>query len=600
MKGYFMSSTNLSYSVPAFLKLKSFLTRADKFKCIIISILALFSSALELITAAIIILFAQTINDINIGQTYAAKIGLEHKFSSIQILLFIICLCGLSFMIKNIVAGFSVFQQNLYAQQMETNFRQILLRRYSQLYYGLHLTRNSATAFSTIYDSIHIVYTLGVMGIAGAASEIIVFFSLISFITYLHPMMSLFIFGFGTLTAVIVTRNLLPSIYRHSSTMQESYAKSNKHLLQLLHSFKEIILLNKQEYFIKTYNIDSSKGSYSEAMRTAIKELPRLFIESLFVGFFMIAIGVLCVKSQNPSELLGIFGGYLYVGFRIMPGLNRIIQQFNMFKSAIPAINRVHDEYNLDLETETYLDLPELSFQKSIDLNNVSFQYLNTKREALSHINLTIMKGECIGIAGETGSGKSTLIDIVLGLLKPTEGEILIDSLYPANSLQWHHKIGYVPQSLNLIDDTIAANIAFGIEPENYDLDLLHKVIDDAQLTKFLAQLPDGINTIVGEKGVRLSGGEKQRIAIARALYINPEVLIFDEATSALDNETEAKLMGTIYSVSKNRTVIMIAHRLSTLEKCDRIVNMKNAKMENVTNYSQFIKDNQNLIKLNS
>jgi ATP-binding cassette subfamily C protein len=255
-----------------------------------------------------------------------------------------------------------------------------------------------------------------------------------------------------------------------------------------------------------------------------------------------------------------------------MPGLNRIINQLNAFKSVVPYIERVYHEFNFVSAKENYVDVPKLEFRQELSLANVSFRYLNTEKDVLNGTCLVIRKGECIGIVGETGSGKSTLVDIMLGLLRPQTGSILIDGQFPVNSYQWHQKIGYVPQSVYLIDDAIEANIAFG--EQNIDEARLNETINAAQLRKFIDQLPLGYKTIVGERGIRLSGGERQRIAIARALYHNPEVLIFDEATSALDNETEARLMETIHAVSKDRTVIMVAHRLTTLEGCDRIVKM--------------------------
>ncbi|MBP9877564.1 MAG: ABC transporter ATP-binding protein [Alphaproteobacteria bacterium] len=583
---------------PALQKIRELLSREDKKKCIVISIFALFSSLFELLTASIIVLFARLMSQMDIGQQYAAKIGFENKFSNTDILIFIVIACALSFFIKNIIAGFELFHQNLAIQKMEEKFKHTLLHRYAKIDYGFYLTRNSSTGLTIINNDARNIYTSGVMGIAGLLSEIIVFVNLIGFLIYMQPTLAFFIFGCGIILSFLLSQYFMPVIYNYSLKMQEANVKSYQHLLQFFHSFKEIALLGKREYFIKNFQLHNNEATYAEAIRTAVKGSPRLFIETLFVGLFMIAIGFMAIKSQNPTELLGVLGGYLYVGFRIMPGLNRIIQQINMFKGAIPSINRIHHEYNLSEENERYLNLPNFHFEKSIDLKNLSFQYLNTRKSALTNINLTIKKGECIGIAGETGSGKSTLVDMILGLLKPTEGEILIDSLYPANSLQWHQKIGYVPQSLNLIDDTIAANIAFGVEPKDHNVEQLHKVIEAAQLSKLLAQLPEGVNTIVGERGVRLSGGEKQRIAIARALYINPEVLIFDEATSALDNETEAKLMETIYSVSKNRTVIMIAHRLSTLEKCDRIVQMCNSELIKILTYKDFEQQNHKVIPI--
>ena len=282
--------------------------------------------------------------------------------------------------------------------------------------------------------------------------------------------------------------------------------------------------------------------------------------------------------------MIGILGGYLYAGFRLMPGLNRIINQLNVFKSIIPSIERVFNEYMMVAAKENYVDMPDFQFNETVTLKDVCFKYLNTEKDALSHVSLQIQKGVCIGIVGATGSGKSTLIDLILGLLKPYQGSILVDGKYPMYAYQWHQKIGYVPQSVYLIDDSIEKNIAFG--EKEIDLNRLNAVIDAAQLRTFMEALSDGVKTIVGERGVRLSGGERQRIAIARALYRNPEVLIFDEATSALDNDTEARLMDTINAVSRDRTVIMIAHRLTTLQNCDRIVVMGKGRIQEVTEYN--------------
>jgi ATP-binding cassette subfamily C protein len=233
---------------------------------------------------------------------------------------------------------------------------------------------------------------------------------------------------------------------------------------------------------------------------------------------------------------------------------------------------------------ENYVDLPDFQFDQDIEIKDLSFRYLNTEKDALSHVSLQIKKGECVGIVGETGSGKSTLVDLILGLLKPSHGSILIDGQYPVHSYEWHQKIGYVPQNIYLTDDTIEKNIAFG--EKDIDLNRLNLAIDAAQLRKFIDALPEGVKTVVGERGIRLSGGERQRIAIARALYRSPEVLIFDEATSALDNDTEARLMKTINAVSRDRTVIMIAHRLTTLKDCNRIVVMDKGTISQVTDYN--------------
>lgn len=305
-------------------------------------------------------------------------------------------------------------------------------------------------------------------------------------------------------------------------------------------------------------------------IQKSVDNYPRLIIEILFVGVFVTTISVLCYDHETPSHMLEILSGYLYLGFRLMPGLNRVLNMLNAFKATIPFIERVSNEYATQGVCARYEDCPDFTFNACITIQNVTYLYPHTDRIILDYVSLTLKKGESIGIIGETESGKSTFVDLLLGLLQPTSGEILVDNNYPVNAIQWHQKIGYVPQAIYLIDDTIKANIVFG--DTKIDEASLKEAIDGAQLKKFINELPDGLDTVVGERGIRLSGGERQRISIARALYRNPEVLFFDEATSALDQETEKQVMETINTLRADRTVIMIAHRLSTLNDCDRIV----------------------------
>jgi ATP-binding cassette subfamily C protein len=428
-----------------------------------------------------------------------------------------------------------------------------------------------------------LIFHNGMVSLAIILSESVVFLALVSMIVYMNPNLALSIAAVGFLLGFGVVKGLLPQFYRWGKRLQEASLYSNQNLLQFFHTFKEIVLLGKKESFIQAYQTHSLKKSKVQAINMAVNNLPRMMIELLFVGIFVSIVAMLCLNHESPIQMLGILGGYFYAGFRLMPGLNRMINQLNVFKSTIPSIEHVHKEYLSTATQAHYQNIPQFQFKKSLELKDISFRYLNTKKDALSNISLTLKKGECIGVIGETGSGKSTLIDVILGLLRPKSGEILIDGKFPVSCYQWHEKIGYVPQSLYLTDDTIAANIAFG--EQNIDKKRLESAIDSAQLRKFVDNLPEGVQTVVGERGIRLSGGERQRIAIARALYRNPEVLIFDEATSALDNETEEKLMKTINAVSKNRTVIMIAHRTTTLKDCDRIVKMEGGIVKDVTGY---------------
>jgi ABC-type multidrug transport system fused ATPase/permease subunit len=566
-------------------KLRSLLTREEKIKWLGIVGFALCTSLLEVVTASVIVVFAQVLNQPEAGQKYFGMIGLEPSVSPGHIVFYVALIVGVVYLIKNLVAAAEVFYQNFSIQKMNCCFKDKFLHLYAKSDYGFHLTRNSVFGVQIINSDTEQMFSSGMISIATILSESVVFICLIGLVVWMNPNLALIFFAFGSISGVFVAKILLPKFYSWGQKLQKIGIHTHQYLQQFLHAFKEILLLGKQEAFVNAYQYHSHKKSRVQAIQNAVTALPRMVIEVLFVGLFVITIMFLCSEHESPTQMIGILGGYLYAGFRLMPGLNRIINQLNTFKSTIPSIERVYNEYISLAAKENYVNVPEFQFDREISLKDISFRYLNTKKDDLSGISLKIQKGECVGIVGETGSGKSTLVDIILGLLRPYEGEILSDGKFPVNSYQWQQKIGYVPQSIYLIDDTIEANIAFGEQDINETQ--LNAAIDAAQLSKFINQLPERAKTLTGERGIRLSGGERQRIAIARALYRNPEVLIFDEATSALDIKTEARLMKTIQAVSQNRTVIMIAHRLTTLKDCDRIVVMEKGTIKQIIEYEK-------------
>ncbi len=573
-----MSKTPSIFS--AIQKIRALLSRQEKWEWASIMGFAIVASALEVITASMIVIFASSMTDPQSSLKYLRYLGIKGDVSSGHIIFYIAISVGAIYLVKNTFAAAEVFFQNFTVQRMNYRFKNKLLHKYAQMDYAFHLTRNSSYGMSVVAGDVEQLFSGGMLSLAAILSEFMVFTFLVSMIIYMDPSLAGYLFGISLCFSLIVYKFLLPAFYRWGQQLQTAGVLGTEKLIQFFHGFKEILLFGKKDSFVEAYKIHAKQRSSVQAIHTAVNGLPRMVIEVLFVGIFVFAIAYMSLQHDQPQQMLGVMGGYLYLGFRVMPGLNRIIGQINNFKSVIPYISRVHEEFFIKTKGGELADKPLLNFTKTVSINNLSFQYLNTDKTALKDISFEIQKGDCIGIVGETGSGKSTLVDLILGLLKPTHGTILIDNKFTVTSKQWHQKIGYVPQAIYLIDDTIEANIAFGEETINHKH--LTKAINAAQLDKLISGLDQGTKTLVGERGVRLSGGERQRIAIARALYRQPEVLIFDEATSALDTETESRLMKTINEISKDYTVIMIAHRLSTLSRCNKIIKLKNGSLVNI------------------
>lgn len=344
-----------------------------------------------------------------------------------------------------------------------------------------------------------------------------------------------------------------------------------QHLQQGLSGAKEVKLLGREKVFTERFDEHSRAVERVSSREAVMQQIPRFWIE--FFAVIGVALLVIIMVAQKSTltgivPLLGLFGA---ATFRLMPSANRMITSFQAVRFGSAVMNSLVVELGLPDQVANVTTGSVEPLRSSIRLKAVSFQYENSEKSALESVDLEVLKGETVGFTGPSGSGKSTLVDLMLGLLPPSQGKVLVDGRDIGDNLRaWQGQVGYVQQTIYLTDDTLRRNIAFGLKDGDIDDAAIARAIKSAQLEEFIAQLPAGIETLVGERGVRLSGGQRQRIGIARALYHNPSVLVLDEATSALDNETEREVIRAVDSLHGQKTILMIAHRLSTLEGCDR------------------------------
>ena len=481
------------------------------------------------------------------------------------------------FLIKNLSLVFNLWQQTKFLRDLQFEFTNRLFKYYLKNDYMFFLQNNSAILYRNLTEVIgsYVGFVKGCMILLG---EIIVFIgiaSLLFYVDFLGSIIILFSVGVASLIIYVLTIGKISLLGVQKNIVS---GELNKHLLQGMASAKDVKILDREEDLI--YQVDKSafKQSRLNQIIQFVTALPRFSFEILMVCIFSALVFAMVGDKREMVDIIQYLGVFAVAAFRIVPGASRILSSFQNLKYIEPSIKLLLQEF--DSKNNSYVKknnlLKEnnkpLKFQNEINLKNVSFSYPIRKEFSLSKISMNIKKGEFVGVIGKTGSGKSTLINLLIGLLKPTEGKVEVDEFNINESLkEWYKKIGYVPQSVYLIDDTIRKNIAFGLLEENIDNNLVKQAVEKANLNEFLNSLPNGLETIVGEKGINISGGQQQRIGIARALYRDPEILILDEATSSLDQLTEKKIIESIELLKGKKTLIVITHRLYTVESCDKI-----------------------------
>ncbi|MBN2383774.1 ABC transporter ATP-binding protein [bacterium] len=489
----------------------------------------------------------------------------------------------ITFFMKNAFLAWLYHARIKFTSGIQIRLTNKLLDLYYHAPYTFHLNRNTTDLFSRSSDQVRIVISNVLLPFLTLVMDFLFTFVTLGLVVVVEPVISLATFMLFLVSVVIYWYAIRKKAMKHGEELTFKRKEMYKRVFEGFGGLKEARVLNREQYFLDR-SIDSfTRVTYATMYQNLITKLSKPFLETIAVSTILM-IAIFITLQQRPlHSILTILALFTVASVKLMPNVNSMIANYAGVRSLMRAIEPIYEDITtikVEMDLENEKDRKTQSFDQFLDIHNLVYQYAATLEPALKDINLTIEKGQAIGFIGPSGAGKSTLVDIILGLLMPTEGTVTVDGFNIFDNIKtWQRNIGYVPQQIFLSDNTIRSNIAFGIDPAEISDTLLWSAIRDAQLEELIDDLPDGVETLIGERGVRLSGGQRQRIGIARALYHNPQVLILDEATAALDNITERYIIEAIERLKGDRTIITVAHRLTTIKNCDMLFFLKNGQI---------------------
>ena len=482
--------------------------------------------------------------------------------------------------VKALFLGLLAWWQMRFVYGVQAELSNRLFTSYLQQPYVFHLQRNSAQLIRNAVTETNVFAQTVLVSALSVLAEGLVAAGIVGLMLFVEPV--------GTLGVVTILGGAVWGfhhlsrgwIIRWGSARQIHEGRRIQHLQQGLGGAKDVALLGRAADFFSEFDRHNAGYARVGSRFGFLTQLPRLWLEFLAVTGLAALVILMIWRGRSMDSLLPALGLFGVGAFRLMPSANRILSGVQNMRYGLPAVDLLHAE--LRELPPPLLSAPgvPMPYADVLRLDHVTFQYPGAEVPALANVSVAVVRGTSVGFIGTTGAGKSTLVDVLLGLLAPQEGSVTVDGVDIQGNLRgWQDQIGYVPQSIFLTDDTLRRNIAFGIPEDRIDDDAMARVVRAAQLQSMVDDLPDGLATVVGERGVRLSGGQRQRIGIARALYHDPAVLVLDEATSSLDTDTERDVMDTVRALQGDKTLIIVAHRLSTVERCDRIVRLQRARV---------------------
>ena len=474
------------------------------------------------------------------------------------------------YVFKNVFLAASTWIQRGFLTRVTSRIAARMLEVYIRQPYAFHLRKNSSTLIRNTQDA-SILVAGGVEPMLTILTEGLIAFALFTVLVVVEPVGTICVIGVLLFATFIFQKFFDQKLQRWGALRQIQKGSIIQTIQQGLGAVKDVQVLGREEWFVNEHRERQTLDANLLRRINTVQAIPRLWLEVMAMAGLAGLVAIMLATGKDIDKIIPTVGLFAVTSFKVLPSINKLVSSKQSLKVSRSTIETIH--HDLDLLIATNSPNHNVGFQfGNIVLEHLNFKYEQSKNLVLSNINVKISSGEAVGLVGQSGSGKSTLIDIMLGLLEPQNGSVLINGQTIENIKQsWQKQIGYIPQTIFLMDDSLRRNIAIGIADSEIDEVAVVEALKSAQLEEFVASLPEGLDTVVGERGVRLSGGQRQRIGIARALYHRPSVLVLDEATSSLDTETEKGVMQAVQALQGDKTVIIVAHRLSTVEYCDRL-----------------------------
>ncbi len=573
-------------------KLSLLLSKQQKKRIIVIVVLMLIGAVLETLSVSLVVPLMTALMQENFMETNEIVAGICDILGIETIKGFVLLAIGAMiavFIVKDVFLFFEYYIQTRFTCNNRVATQRRLMEVYLNRPYEFFLNASSGEIMRVIKAD-----TAGTFNLLNTTmsffTEGIVAFALIIAIIIVDPVMALMIAALLLVVMIIVYKGVKPVLKREGQNYQYNNAVANQWILQSIEGVKEMKVANKERFFVEEYSGYASKAVNSEKIQNVLLSAPRLIIEAVVVSGMLGYIGIMVYQGNSISMLLPQISAFAVAAVRLLPSANRMSTSLNSITFLEPQLDktienlRVAKEYEKEDQTRKAnrpVATENITLGKECGLYQITFAYPNVETNVLEGADMVIPVGKSVGIVGASGAGKTTAVDILLGLLEVKGGTVCSDNTdIRCNYDAWLKHLAYIPQMIYMLDGTIRENVAFGFHEDQIQDDQVWRALEEAQMGDFVRSLPEGIDTSIGERGVRLSGGQRQRIGIARALYTDPELLIFDEATSALDNETEAAIMESINSLHGKKTMIIIAHRLTTIEGCDMVYRVENGKIQ--------------------